>query len=572
MKKIRTSIILVAALLAAGLVTLYITHGRKGKNTLPLSNDTASYVRPQQPKSTLPASNDTGRYVRLQQPEMLTYDELLALGTSDKVSGELGDKLHAITTTPFLSNEAYYHGAKPHRPRLNQLGRSLRLVTWNIERGLELDGIKLLFANTKEFLRQAQRNEPKADIAQMRKDIEVLKSADIMVLNEVDWGLKRTGYRSVVRELGDALKMNWAYGVEFIEVDPISLGTEKLEEWKNEAERQRLLAEIQVDRKQLRALQGTVVLSRYPILEARLEPFPTAGYDWYAGEKQPLSFPERGKRIGAEAVFLEKVSREIRRGGRTSLIVTLDVPDLKEKRLTVAATHLESNALPESRRKQMEELLLLLRDIHNPVIIAGDLNTTGGDSSPTSIKRQIYKRLGSAQFWANTGAKYASGVGLLYDVVKISLNTAKNQDDPTARNIPLVGANPESQMFSVLEEFRFRDGFAFDFRGNEGRTINGTQRTLANSNQRDTKGFATTYEVERPFGIVGKMKVDWILVKAYLRNPRDDDGPYRFAPHFARTMASVNYALAARLSDHNPISVDLPFGDPARLKNNKPEK
>jgi hypothetical protein len=68
------------------------------------------------------------------------------------------------------------------------------------------------------------------------------------------------------------------------------------------------------------------------------------------------------------------------------------------------------------------------------------------------------------------------------------------------------------------------------------------------------------------------MKVDWILVKAYLRNPRDDDGPYRFAPHFARTMASVNYALAARLSDHNPISVDLPFGDPARLKNNKPEK
>ena len=557
MKKITMGTILVAVLGAAGFVSLDITpreaYGRKEKNTIPLSNDTR-------------------RYVRLQQPRMLTYNELVALGTSDEVSGGLRDKLHAITTTPFLSNEASYHGAQPHRPKLNQLGSSLRLLTWNIERGLELNGIKLLFANSEKFLRQAKRKEQKADIAQMRQDIDVLKSTDIIVLNEVDWGLKRTGYRSVVRELGDALNMNWAYGVEFIEVDPISLGTEKLEEWENEAERQRLLTEIQVDKKRLRALHGTAVLSRYPILGARVEPFPTAGYDWYAEEKQALAALEKGKRIGAEAAFLEKISRQIRRGGRTSLIVTLDVPDLKEKRLTVAATHLESNASPETRRKQMEELLALLRDIHNPVIIAGDLNTTGGDSTPTSIKKQIYQRLGSAEFWANRGVKYATGVGLLYDVVKGSWNTYKNQDDPTARNIPLVGPNPEAEMFSLLEEFRFRDGFAFDFRGNEDRTINGTQGTLANSNQRDTKGFATTYEFERAIGIVGKMKLDWILVKAYLTNPRDDNGTYRFAPHFARTLASVNYALATRLSDHDPISVDLPFEEPARLKDNKAEK
>jgi len=322
----------------------------------------------------------------------------------------------------------------------------------------------------------------------------------------------------------------------------------------------------------LRALHGTAVLSRYPILEARLEPFPTAGYDWYGGEKKALASLEKGKRIGAEAAFLEKTLRQIRRGRRTSLIVTLDVPDLKEKKLTVAATHLESNASPKIRCKQMEELLLLLRNIRNPVIIAGDLNTTGSDSSPTTIKKQIYQRLGSAEFWATTGVKYATGFGLLYDVVKFSLNTYKNQDDPTAMNIPLVGSNPEAHMFSMLEDFRFRDGVAFDFRGNENRTINETQHTLANSNQRDTKGFATTYEFERALGIVGKMKLDWILVKAYLKNPRDDHGSYRFAPHFARTMESVNYALATRLSDHNPISVDLPFGEPARLKNNKAKK
>jgi hypothetical protein len=43
-------------------------------------------------------------------------------------------------------------------------------VEWNIERGLELDGIKLLFANTEEFLRRARRNGKKADITQMRAD------------------------------------------------------------------------------------------------------------------------------------------------------------------------------------------------------------------------------------------------------------------------------------------------------------------------------------------------------------------------------------------------------------------
>jgi endonuclease/exonuclease/phosphatase family metal-dependent hydrolase len=545
MKRIWKATILVAVLVAVGLVTLYITQGRKGKETSP---------------------PDTASYVRLQQPGMLTYDELVALGASSKVSGALSDKLHAITTTPFLSNEAYYRGAKPHRPKLAQLGSSLRLVSWNIERGLELDGIKLLFADTEKFLRQAERNGKKADIAQMRKDILVLKSADIIVLNEVDWGLKRTGYRAVVRELADTLDMNWAYGVEFIEVDSVSLGTEKLEKWDNKAERLRLLAEIQVDKNQLRALHGTVVLSRYPISEARLEPFRTAAYDWYKDEKQALATLEKGKRMGAKAAFLEKTTRQIRRGGRTSLIVTLDVPDLKEKKLTVAATHLEGNSLPEIRRKEMEELLLSLMGIRNPVIMAGDLNTTGGDSSPTSIKKQIYQRLGSAEFWANTGVKYATGFGLLYDVVRGSMNTAKNQDDPTAMNVPLVGSNPEAEIFSKLEDFRFRDGDAFDFRGNENRTINGTQETLANSNQRDTKGFATTYEFERALGIVGKMKLDWIFVKAYLKNPRDDKGTYRFAPHFARTLALVNYALPVRLSDHDPISVDLPFGEPVPLR------
>src|SRR3972149_464579 len=89
MKKTSIATILIVFLIAAGLVTLYITQSRKIKETIP----------------------PTEIYVRLQQPRMLTYDELVVLGTSNQFSDELRDKLHSITTTPFLSNEAYYSGA-----------------------------------------------------------------------------------------------------------------------------------------------------------------------------------------------------------------------------------------------------------------------------------------------------------------------------------------------------------------------------------------------------------------------------------------------------------------------------
>ena len=61
------------------------------------------------------------------------------------------------------------------------------------------------------------------------------------------------------------------------------------------------------------------------------------------------------------------------------------------------------------------------------------------------------------------------------------------------------------------------------------------------------------------------------LVKAYLGSPRDDDGSYRFAPHFARTLGSINYSLPTRLSDHDPISVDLSFEEPVSLRDSKAE-
>ena len=66
-----------------------------------------------------------------------------------------------------------------------------------------------------------------------------------------------------------------------------------------------------------------------------------------------------------------------------TLYVDLDVPEAAAQRVTVAATHLENRTKPKNRRKQLQQLLEEVHDVPNPVIIAGDMNTTGSDSTPS---------------------------------------------------------------------------------------------------------------------------------------------------------------------------------------------
>ena len=204
------------------------------------------------------------------------------------------------------------------------------------------------------------------------EDIEHLKAADVWVLNEVDWGVKRTEYREVVRELAETLNMNWAYGVEFLEVDSKQLGSDTFDYGEDEQSHEQLAEEFKVDKDQLKALHGTAVLSRYPIRSARLVPM-TVGYDWFKESKiRPL---EKGKREATRLVG-EDLMREVRRGHRTTLYVDLDVPEAPQQRVMIAATHLENRAKPKMRRRQMEEILKQIHDVPYTVILAGDLNTT----------------------------------------------------------------------------------------------------------------------------------------------------------------------------------------------------
>jgi endonuclease/exonuclease/phosphatase family metal-dependent hydrolase len=512
-------------------------------------------------------------YVRDSEPKLFSYEELVQLSLDQPLTPELTEQLRVVTTTPFVNNEAYYSGARPRPLDVKGLGPTLRVACWNIERGLELDDIQLFLTDKDRFMAEVEEERKKAKesghrvravaLEKIPQEIETLQAADVWVLNEVDWGVKRTQYREVVRELANTLHMNWAYGVEFLEIDSKQLGTDTFEDKEDEQARQQLLEQFRVDKDKVRALHGNAVLSRYPIREARLIPF-KAGYDWFKETK--ITNLEKAKRKAAILIG-EDLLQEVRRGGRTTLFVDLDVPEVSGQRLTVAATHLENRAKPKVRRRQMEELLNEVRDIHNPVIVAGDLNTTGSDGTPTSVPNMLYKRYGSTDFWTTKGVQWATGVGMAYSASKGALKLAGYQYrvDPTSANIPGLSANLERGLFSTLESFRFADGKAFDFRGVPERTINGNPGTLADSNERLAKGFAPSFVAELMWGKVriAKFKLDWIFVKSELENPRDKKGSYILAPHFARTLSDLNNFTPEPISDHSPMTVDLPFREPA---------
>ena len=80
-------------------------------------------------------------------------------------------------------------------------GKTLRLVAWNMERGRHWkDGVRLI------------------------RETEALRDPDIILLGEMDLGMARSANAHTTREMAAALGMNYAYGVEFLELTGGELG------------------------------------------------------------------------------------------------------------------------------------------------------------------------------------------------------------------------------------------------------------------------------------------------------------------------------------------------------------
>lgn len=500
---------------------------------------------------------------QFEDPSLLSFDELVTLSLTATPEKQLAARLDALLTTPFVENDASAAGVQAHRPTVDNLGPIVRVGLWNIERGLNFVLIRAALTDTNDFERladgQSRISGPRK--ALIESQLNDLQSADILVLNEVDMGMKRTEYRDVARELATALQMNYAYGVEFIEVDPIfALGTEpvRLADPQQDA---RLQQDLQVDRERYRGLHGTAILSRYPIRSARILRLPMC-YDWYGKEAKEAAKLEKGRRWAANRLFKERIEREVRHGGRMALIVDLAVPDSPTGEVTVVATHLENKCTPSCRRKQMAALLANLKEDTNPLVMAGDLNTTGKNNVPTSVRNEIMSRVTDYRFWAGQAVSHFHPLGV-YRLALFPVHYFHGYNDPTALNVPILWDNRERPLFKTVEKFRFADGYAFDFRGDPERALNRRSRTLADSNERAGKGFVPTYAFSRDYrGLVGRFKLDWFFVKPYIEDPRAREQSDVFAPHFAQTLRELNESVDDRISDHPPMTVDLPLSEP----------
>ncbi len=495
-------------------------------------------------------------------PEFFTFEELEKLSAEKPESGPLKEKLDRVLNTPIL------YPANPTAPRLTQAGKigpALRVAMWNVERGANYDLVKLALDDPKAFLATVNKLWILAPgkLQAIDADAQALSQSDILILNELDLGMTRTDYREVAADLARDLNMHTAFGIEFIEVDPLYLGKE---EWHAPvvADDERFLAEQKVDKEKYRGYHGSAILSRLPLKNVRVFRF-TPCYDWFTAEKKAVSDLEKGKRLAADKLFLERIGREIRQGGRIAILADVESKDSPTGLVTIVNAHLENKCLPACRQKHMEELLATIASVKNPLVLAGDFNTTGSDGAPMSIRRELMKRVRNPQFWAQQGIRWFTPLSLP-NAFLAPTNYFKNFNDPTAKNVPLVARNPEAGLFTKLREFRFQDGGAFDFQGDKHRSIGNRAGTLSNSNERAKKGFTTTFQFQRDFkGAIGRMRLDWILVKTSAEEGSRAEGvTHAWRPHFGRTLANLNNAVDGQISDHHPVIVDLPLTNPSQ--------
>jgi len=188
-------------------------------------------------------------------------------------------------------------------PRLNAF---LRIAQWNIEKGKRFDPILNYFQNN-----------------------EILKWADIIILNEADYGMNRSHNRHVALELADQLGMHMVYGPAHFE---LTKGTGD---------------DLQIEGQNRESLQGNAILSRHPVIKAFLVPLPVTF--------EPFTFEEK------------------RFGRRCCLWALLK---LRQSLVWVGSVHLELRNTRRCRAFQIKYIMDNLPDEDDSAcILGGDLNT-----------------------------------------------------------------------------------------------------------------------------------------------------------------------------------------------------
>lgn len=214
----------------------------------------------------------------------------------------------------------------PARPAPRPAREFLRVVAWNIDRGKRLDGITAYLTHH-----------------------PAIREADVVLLNEVDVGMARSGNRNVAAELAEALGFEFVFGNSYL---CLSHGNAR---------------DGEPDEENRAGLHGNAILSRFPL--RRAENFSVAI---------------------TRDVFQ---SSEKRLGHKKALWAELATP---LGTLSVAAAHLEQGASMAQRGAQLRDVLARLeaRGVAERALIGGDFNTMTYDlKSLPRLCRNLFRKL-----------------------------------------------------------------------------------------------------------------------------------------------------------------------------------
>ena len=121
----------------------------------------------------------------------------------------------------------------------------IRVVAWNIERGIHVDAIVSIL-----------------------QEQTALREADVLLLSELDWGMARTGNRFIAREIALALGMNYVFAPCYMALSK-GAGVEKDSDGEN-----------------AESLHGIAVMSRYPLKNVEAVALPNGKDKMKGAEKR----------------------------------------------------------------------------------------------------------------------------------------------------------------------------------------------------------------------------------------------------------------------------------------------
>lgn len=529
-----------------------------------ISTACQSAKQPQRVASISTAKRDPqpDQILKDRSPRLLSFGELQALlrNPENKV---LQKKARKLFSSPFIDNSAFRKKGIPAVSKHSEFGPVLRVSSWNIEKSLTINDVAEVL-NCEEAFREDLKQKTATSSKKLEKALRQrakLAASDILLTQEMDLGNSRSEYVFAAKKLAEELGMNFVFAPQQLEIDPVYLGLDQEIDFPHKTKKSAALdGKKQVDQSKYKGVFGVAVLSRYPIKKVQCFPLETPSYDWYSGEIKKPDVLELYRRMSAKTLFHSEFQREVKMGGRGFTRVDLHVPNVPHETVSVINVHLEIKVEPRKRVEQLKEILSYIKEIENPVVLAGDFNSASRDISATSVYRFVSRASTNPSNMLSAGLSLANTV--MINPFRQVLNEVKNFQDPLAWNLPVVLPNNTNSLFRMLKEYRFSDGGAFDFRGDQERSVNGNTGILANSNQRSNlKGFTYTFNLPRPIGPFGRERLDWMFVKSFLSDSTDKKGSYRLAPHHGETLSLMNTAVKKRYSDHHPITVLLPLSE-----------